>query len=284
MSALGGDPVTSMLKTGWNLTQKEEIPKTVAKAGKFLIENLPPTVQFDQSAPMRSVNQIGMVMGLGSSLSLPALGLGLTAGVVKLGLDLLHKRLNSKENSHRSGRIKESKAKDPLRKLNSKSRNLGKTKSDKSKSSCSQSSNNKERNTSNSPLKELGLLFPNLERSLLGDMLANNEGHLEETIDQLLSFNIDYTPTPSVSSQSNSFKFQPSSSEARHKKVNLPQCPDCPVCLTALVNKRIYQCVNGHHICQQCKQNPSLKACPTCRQKIVGRATNMEQFLVSIYN
>merc|ERR1712183_1249817 len=141
------------------------------------------------------------------------------------------------------------------------------------------------------PLQQLSTLFPGLDRSLLGDMLANNQGSLEVTIDQLLSLTVDRaTPTPGYQKE-NEFVFPPDSSlSAPSRRTSfssssspLPPCPDCPVCFTSLAGKRIFQCASGHHVCQDCKINPQLKVCPTCRQKLVGRATNMEQFLATIY-
>jgi len=60
--------------------------------------------------------------------------------------------------------------------------------------------------------------------------------------------------------------------------------PECPVCLDAMTPPtRIFQCVNGHHVCESCK--PKLKPalhCAICRKKIIGRAIDMENFLQAL--
>lgn len=41
---------------------------------------------------------------------------------------------------------------------------------------------------------------------------------------------------------------------------------ECPVCVEVMKPPRkIFQCSNGHIICEQCKKNPAVKVCPTCR-------------------
>jgi len=64
----------------------------------------------------------------------------------------------------------------------------------------------------------------------------------------------------------------------------IPPCPECPVCFSSLAGSRIFQCAQGHSLCGDCNKNPQVKNCPTCRGKLVGRATNMEQLLDSIYS
>jgi len=55
------------------------------------------------------------------------------------------------------------------------------------------------------------------------------------------------------------------------------KAPDCPVCYEALIPpKKIFQCSQGHFLCEKCKMNPNLKWCPTCRQAITGRNIGME--------
>ena len=34
--------------------------------------------------------------------------------------------------------------------------------------------------------------------------------------------------------------------------------------------KKIFQCSNGHVICELCKGNPEVRSCPTCRVKFRG--------------
>ena len=67
------------------------------------------------------------------------------------------------------------------------------------------------------------------------------------------------------------------------EKEELP-CPECPVCFEKMMPPtRIMQCSNGHLICKECVSNANIIDCPTCRMKIVGRATAMEQHLASLF-
>jgi len=278
MSLAMSDPammVKSLLETGLEFTanQDGEVPSAIADAGQFVLDNWSPLASASQALVSRKIRGDSGVQGI----ALPALGLGLAAGVAKLGLSLLQRRLQT-----RGGRRQDSE-KDSLRGVSSKSKTL--KKSHRVSTQGSRAPNGPAPVptpvpvSTPAPLQQLTMMFPSLDRCLLGDMLASNQGSLEITIDQLLAINIESTtPTPGPGLTGNNFQFpasQPSSS--------LPPCPDCPVCMASLSSKRIYQCANGHHVCQECKRNPQLKVCPTCRQKLVGRATNMEQFLASLY-
>ena len=67
------------------------------------------------------------------------------------------------------------------------------------------------------------------------------------------------------------------------EKEELP-CPECQVCFEKMMPPtRIMQCSNGHLICKKCVSNANIIDCPTCRMKIVGRATAMEQHLASLF-
>ena len=67
------------------------------------------------------------------------------------------------------------------------------------------------------------------------------------------------------------------------EKEELP-CPECPVCFEKMMPPtRIMQCSNGHLICKECVSKANIIDCPTCRMKIVGRATAMEQHLASLF-
>jgi len=278
------DVFRSILSTGWNLAtgnQTDELPSALAGAGKFVLENWSPLASAGQVLVGRSNGNTS------GGMALSAMGLGLTAGVAKLGLSLLQRRLQSRDGG-RVGRAKDDRKKDPLRGLNARSKTLKKAHREPTvHSSRPPSSPPAPARPTPTPLQQLSMLFPSLDRSLLGDMLASNQGSLETTIDQLLSINIDSaTPTPAVVESGQRFQFPPSSvspTPLSSSSSPLPPCPECPVCFTSLASKRIFQCANGHHVCQDCKKNPQLKVCPTCRQKLVGRATNMEQFLTSIY-
>jgi len=46
---------------------------------------------------------------------------------------------------------------------------------------------------------------------------------------------------------------------------------ECPVCLEEMrPPKKIFQCSNGHVICELCKNNPEVRSCPTCRVNFRG--------------
>jgi len=46
---------------------------------------------------------------------------------------------------------------------------------------------------------------------------------------------------------------------------------ECPVCMEEMKPpKKIFQCSNGHVICELCKNNPEVRSCPTCRVKFRG--------------
>ena len=43
----------------------------------------------------------------------------------------------------------------------------------------------------------------------------------------------------------------------------------CPVCLMLLTPPtRIFQCPEGHILCEECKENPAMVHCPQCRSGI----------------
>jgi len=46
----------------------------------------------------------------------------------------------------------------------------------------------------------------------------------------------------------------------------------CPVCLTTLrPPTRIFQCPEGHILCEECKENPAMVHCPQCRCNLEGQ-------------
>jgi len=285
------DLVKSLLSTGWNLatgnqTEPANISPTVLDvagvAGQLLLDNISPVVSTVGKSLLKGRKNENNSTGLCGKLALSAAGLGLTAGVAKLGLSLLKRRL---ENNREMGRGKAKKVrKDHLRDLNFKSKTVRKadmgSRRHASKALVGHSSREPV-----APLLQLTTLFPNLERSVIGDMLAQNDGNIEDTIDQLLALNVDYECTPAGGNSGDNFLFPPvmNPCSLANSGSPIPPCPECPVCIISLANKRIFQCANGHSICEECKKNPELKNCPTCRQKIVGRASNMEQFLATVY-
>jgi len=45
----------------------------------------------------------------------------------------------------------------------------------------------------------------------------------------------------------------------------------------------IWQCAQGHPVCEPCKARPEVRHCPTCRQRIVGRATLVEKIAAQVF-
>ena len=41
--------------------------------------------------------------------------------------------------------------------------------------------------------------------------------------------------------------------------------------------------VQGHPVCEPCKARPEVRHCPTCRQRIVGRATIVEKIAAQVF-
>ena len=68
--------------------------------------------------------------------------------------------------------------------------------------------------------------------------------------------------------------------EVEEQTSNHPSPPECPVCFTEMAPPtKIFQCSNGHHICESCKSKLDPFKCPKCRKRMIGRATDMENFL-----
>lgn len=45
---------------------------------------------------------------------------------------------------------------------------------------------------------------------------------------------------------------------------------ECPVCMEMMAPpKKIFQCTNGHLLCDSCKNHPEIRSCPSCRVLIV---------------
>eukprot|EP00092_Neocalanus_flemingeri_P019545 GFUD01021175.1.p1 GENE.GFUD01021175.1~~GFUD01021175.1.p1 ORF type:complete len:258 (+),score=74.93 GFUD01021175.1:182-955(+) len=60
---------------------------------------------------------------------------------------------------------------------------------------------------------------------------------------------------------------------------------ECPVCFEEMKPPvHIWQCSQGHLVCQTCKTRPEVRHCPTCRQEIVGRATVVEKIAAQIHS
>merc|ERR1711983_591347 len=61
------------------------------------------------------------------------------------------------------------------------------------------------------------------------------------------------------------------SSSGRSDQTRVRDLLECPVCLEEMKPpKKIFQCSNGHVICELCKNNPEVRSYPTCRVKFRG--------------
>jgi len=60
---------------------------------------------------------------------------------------------------------------------------------------------------------------------------------------------------------------------------------ECPVCLEEMKPPiKIWQCMDGHPVCDTCRRRPQVTACPVCRQDIVGRNILAEKIAASIFS
>lgn len=59
---------------------------------------------------------------------------------------------------------------------------------------------------------------------------------------------------------------------------------ECPVCMEEMrPPRRIWQCSDGHAVCEFCRKKPAVTCCPTCRKYIVGRSTIAEKLARSLF-
>merc|ERR1712200_291628 len=56
---------------------------------------------------------------------------------------------------------------------------------------------------------------------------------------------------------------------------------ECPVCMQEMLG-RIWQCMSGHILCEQCHLRTEVTCCPTCRSGFMGRAIAFEKMLKTI--
>jgi len=89
--------------------------------------------------------------------------------------------------------------------------------------------------------------------------------HLKTKLEDLQQLNYSISrkiPTTELPSSSNS---------SRSDQTRVRELLECPVCLEEMKPpKKIFQCSNGHVICELCKNNPEVRSCPTCRVKFRG--------------
>jgi len=59
---------------------------------------------------------------------------------------------------------------------------------------------------------------------------------------------------------------------------------ECPVCIEEMrPPMKIWQCKEGHPICDVCRRRPQVSSCPVCRQDIVGRNILAEKIAATIF-
>jgi len=259
MSGFGSDREVSLLNDP--LVNSLVSAGTSLLAGSFggpVVGSLAPTslqhiVQIGDALFGEHLQRSGIVGGItGSILSNAASGsslkrtIGITAGMslANLGISMIERGFKSRRGGTTAQRA------DPLRGVSSKSKTKMKSRKVKSDADVN--------------LQQLVSMFPHMEEATLENILANQNGNLEPSIDIALSRNAEVP-------------------ESSSRRTDLPSCPECPVCFSSLLGKMIFQCVEGHSLCSQCKEKPQVKRCPTCRGKFVGRATNMEQLLEGVY-
>lgn len=60
---------------------------------------------------------------------------------------------------------------------------------------------------------------------------------------------------------------------------------ECPVCLEEMrPPKKIWQCSDGHAICEFCRKKPHVTCCPVCRKYIVGRSNIAEKVARCVFS
>jgi len=53
--------------------------------------------------------------------------------------------------------------------------------------------------------------------------------------------------------------------ERSYKVLSMKKNFDCPVCYEFMELRKIFQCSNGHLICENCQDRPDVRKCPVCR-------------------
>lgn len=72
---------------------------------------------------------------------------------------------------------------------------------------------------------------------------------------------------------------------SRQSNIDIGNELECPVCFQEMRPPvHIFQCAQGHPVCEPCKARPEVRHCPTCRQRIVGRATLVEKIAVQVFS
>ena len=52
---------------------------------------------------------------------------------------------------------------------------------------------------------------------------------------------------------------------------SIKKLSECPVCFVEMIPPmKIFQCINGHSLCENCKDNEHVTTCPSCRVTLRG--------------
>ena len=70
---------------------------------------------------------------------------------------------------------------------------------------------------------------------------------------------------------------------------SIKKLSECPVCFVEMIPPmRIFQCLNGHSLCGDCKDNEHVTTCPSCRVRLTGhqmtRNLLAESFIEAVTN
>ena len=50
---------------------------------------------------------------------------------------------------------------------------------------------------------------------------------------------------------------------------SIKKLSECPVCFGEMIPPmKIFQCINGHSLCEECKDNVNVTSCPSCRVRL----------------
>ena len=91
-------------------------------------------------------------------------------------------------------------------------------------------------------------------------------------IDQMTGFKFDIFGTQFLAICKKYINFSKNSQSSKQPRNSVESIKDviegCPVCLNICRSKTLYQCENGHVVCDQCYPKLKPKNCPTCRNEM----------------
>ena len=91
-------------------------------------------------------------------------------------------------------------------------------------------------------------------------------------IDQMTDFKFDIFGTQFLAICKKYINFSKDTESSKRSRNSVESIKDviegCPVCLNICRSKTLYQCENGHVVCDQCYPRLTSKDCPTCRNEM----------------